>query len=149
MIKLEEKAKLFHSIIFIIWQLLNYYENLFGFYAGESAQNLCCQLVQEETLQKIRVSVPIIKEFHNPYTAVQMKIILNDYLPLLLQGSDIPPYSETRHKPPTESLYIEAIKTDGNFYFVTVLFIDRPETYRYFLRDKSKTFLTIIGGTEK
>lgn len=144
MIKLEEQNSIYHHILFIIWKLLNFYENLFGFYSGETARDIDCKLLKNKNLQIIQVNIPIIKEFQNSYTPLQMKIIFNEYLPLLLQGSDIPPYSEKKNKPPTEPLYTMDLETNGDYLSIKFLVIDCPEAYRLYLKDKSNTTLKII-----
>lgn len=135
MIKLEPTGKLYHDMIFIIWSLLHYYENLLGFYAGASAsEDFRCKYFPCGKITKIRATVPIIKEAEHRDVR-EMRTIFNEYLPLLLQDSDIPPYASENDF--AEALYITDVVTDGNSYYqIDILWINSKESYEHMLQNE-------------
>ena len=137
MLRLKPTSQLYHCITYYIWVMLHYYENLFGYYAGESATDFNCKPFPSGTLSKIRVTVPIIKEVEHPYNVRKMRTIFNEYLPLLLQDSDIPPYAVSKNVF-IESLYVTDVVTDGSNYQIDFLYVNDKASYEYFVQNEQK-----------
>ena len=140
MAKLESTGKLYHSIVFILWRLLEYYSILFNYDAGECATDgFDCKFFPSRTLSKIRVTVPIIKEAeHPPHNVRQMRTILNEYLQLLLQDSDVPPYAVSKNDF-IESLYVTDVVTDENIcYQIDFLYVNDNASYEYMIQNEQK-----------
>ena len=135
--RLEEGDKLFHDILYTIWLVLVYYQKLFGYDAGESARCLSCQLVYGKSLDRMRVKVPKILDFKNPYCANEMKEIFNEYLAMVLPAlKTVPPYPAGNGKA-VESLYVTQVSADSICYEIDFLFINNSDAYNAVYKNNS------------
>lgn len=143
--KLKENSKLFHEILYHIWELLAYYADLFGYDVPEAAHQISAKLFQDGTLTKIRVSVPRIRDFEPQYSVLDMRSAMNEYLTLILQNSDLPPFAAgSNYNEITEALYITIVVTDNHYYDFDILYVDNMDAYRVVKDNKVENILWII-----
>ncbi len=143
--KLTKSSKKFHDIQYIIWKLMVYYADYFGYDAADLAHDLYIKLFYDKTLTKIRVSVPRIQGFNTPYTVNDMRIIMNEYLQLLLQDSDLPPFAAGKnYYEIVEPLYITIIVTNGHYYDFDFLYVDNLDAYRTVKESRTENIISII-----
>lgn len=143
--RLKKDSKQFHDILYVIWQLLEYYSNLFGYDAPECAHELNTTMFRDGTLTKIRVSVPRIKEFSTPYSVQDMRSIMNEYLSLLLQHSTLSPFSAgNSYDEVVEPLFITIIVTNGRYFDFDILYVDNMDAYHVAKENKIETSIKII-----
>lgn len=143
--KLKENSKLFHEILYHIWELLAYYADLFGYDVPEAAHQISAKLFQDGTLTKIRVSVPRIRDFEPQYSVLDMRSAMNEYLTLILQHSDLPPFAAgSNYNEIVEPLYMTILLSDGLWYNMDFLFVDNMDAYRVVKDNKAENILWII-----
>lgn len=143
--RLKKESKQFHDVIFYIWQLLAYYADYFGYDAPESAHQLRAKLFRDGTLTKIRVSVPRIKDYNTPYSVENIRVIMNEYLQLLLQDSTLPPFAaDSSYHETIEPLFITIIVTNGLWYDMDFLWIDNLDAYRTVTENRMENIMRII-----
>lgn len=143
--KLTENSKLFHDIIYYIWQLLAYYADYFGYDVPESAHRLSIKLFHDRTLTKIRVSVPCIKEFEPKHTVEEMRAILNESIAILLQGSSLQPFAAGKNfNEIVEPLFITILVSNGLYCDMDFLWVDNLDAYEVVKKNELKCILSII-----
>lgn len=143
--RLKKDSKQFHDILYVIWQLLEYYANFFGYDVPDTAHELQAKLFNDGTLTKIRVSVPRIKEFSTPYSVQDMRSIMNEYLQLLMQDSTLPPFmAGTDFTQIVEPLYISIIVTNGSWYDMDFLYVDNMDAYKKVKENSMENIIRII-----
>lgn len=143
--KLTENSKLFHDIIYYIWQLLAYYADYFGYDVPESAHRLSIKLFHDRTLTKIRVSVPCIKEFEPKHTVEEMRAILNESIAILLQGSSLQPFAAGKNfNEIVEPLFITILVSNGLYCDMDFLWVDNLDAYEVVKKNELESILTII-----
>lgn len=143
--KLTQSSKKFHDILYYIWQLVTYYADYFGYDAPESAHQLQAKLFRDGTLTKIRVSVPRIKEIETLYNVEQMRLIMNEYLGLLLQHSDLLPFAAgSSYHETIEPLYISILVTNGYYFDFDFLWVDNMDAYRTVKENNIQNIIDII-----
>ena len=143
--KLTENSKLFHDIIYHIWQLLTYYADCFGYDVPASAHRLSVGLFYDRTLTKIRVSVPCIKEFESKHTVEEIRAIMNESIAILLQGSSLRPLAAGKNfNEIVEPLFITILVSDGSYYDMDFLWVDNLDAYEVVKKNELESILTII-----
>jgi len=131
--KLKEHSKTFNNLLYIIWVLLDYYASYFGFDAEEAAHKLKCRLIPDGTLTKIRVSVPMIKALNPYYTTEDIRIIMSEYLELMLPEykNEVPPFvAGTHYIQQIGALQILDVTCQNGYYHFTFLYVDNMDAYR-------------------
>lgn len=143
--RLKKDSKQFHDILYVIWQLLEYYANFFGYDVPDTAHELQAKIFTDGTLTKIRVSVPCIIGFDTPYTVKDMRSIMNEYLQIMLQHSDLPPFAAgDSYNEMVETLFITVIVTNGHYYDLDFLYVDNMEAYRKVTENRMENIIRII-----
>lgn len=143
--KLTENSKQFHDLIYYIWQLLTYYADIFGYNAPESAHKMRVKLFRSGTLTKIRVSVEQIMEFSSTYSVEEMRLIMNEYLELLLQDSPFPPFTAGKNVHEiVEPLYITILVNAQGYFDMDFLWVDNLDAYRIVKQNETANLFEII-----
>lgn len=143
--KLTENSKLFHDLIYYIWVLVSYYSDIFGYNAPESAHKMRAKLFRTGTLTKIRVSVPRIMDTASAYSVKEMRLIMNEYLELLLQDSPFPPFTAGKNiNEIVEPLYITIIVNSNGYFDFDFLWVDNLDAYRIVKKNEMGNILEII-----
>lgn len=143
--KLTESSKLFHDIIYHIWQLLTYYADYFGYDVPASAHRLSVGLFYDRTLTKIRVSVPCIKEFESKHTVEEIRAIMNESIAILLQGSSLQPFAAGKNfNEIVEPLFITILVSNGLYCDMDFLWVDNLDAYEVVKKNELESILTII-----
>lgn len=89
---LQESELLYYKILFPIWQLALYYEDLFYYEAPISPLQMYAHLFYVGKCSFIRVELPALKKYRN---LQQMRETLREYMAImLLPESEIPPYRD-------------------------------------------------------
>lgn len=143
--KLTENSKLFHDLIYYIWVLVSYYADIFGYNAPESAHKMRAKLFRTGTLTKIRISVERIMDTASAYSVKEMRLIMNEYLELLLQDSPFPPFTAGKNiNEIVEPLYITIIVNSNGYFDFDFLWVDNLDAYRIVKKNEMGNILEII-----
>lgn len=143
--KLTENSKLFHDLIYYIWVLVSYYADIFGYNAPESAHKMRAKLFRTGTLTKIRVSVEQIMDSASAYSVKEMRLIMNEYLELLLQDSPFPPFTAGKNiNEIVEPLFITIIANPRGYFDFDFLWVDNLDAYRIVKKNEMGNILEII-----
>lgn len=140
--KLTPQNKLYLSILYVIWELLMYYENLFGLKVPSNATRLSAGImVDEDNVTHIIVDLPCTVPVSLYYDSSAMKTILNEYLNIVLLPSckELEPFSGGQsYLDMMDCLYIYNANCLSNGYCnIDIIYVDNMQAYKKVRADKN------------
>lgn len=140
MARLTKKSPEYLYILYIIFQLIEYFGKLFKIDAGECPTDIPTQLYEKEGITTLTFSFPKIIGEQRGYTVLQIQTILNDYLRIVLLPSQkfLNPYKNGRSiYDMIEPLYVDSVIEDESNIYLDVIYIMSPLEYSY-VREQEK-----------
>ncbi len=149
--RLTKKSFSYTTIIFILYQLFDYFSKLFQLEVGEDSFNIhytsCIENnYRNKGITSIHIELPIIDKSLITYSNTEVKEILNDYLRIVLLPNQrlLPTYCNNTNSSIydiVEPLFIDMIDVNNDRMTVNIIFIDNPVAYQYVrhLESKEKT----------
>ena len=133
------------SILFLIWQVVDYYAVLFHVDAGENPTTTISKLLEKDGISYVRLSFPKTEYVSYGCKLVQkMKRVYNEYLRycLLPDQKLLKPFSAgSSIHDIMESLYVDLVYEDDTYINMDIVYIDNLEAYNYVRADESKPVL--------
>ena len=129
------------AILFIVWQLVDYYSVLFQVDAGSNPAETITRLLEKDGITYLRLSFPKVEREPYGRRVFKMKRIYNEYLRYaLLPAQDIlKPFSAgSDYADIIEPLYVDMVYEDDTHINLNVVYIDNLEAYNYVRHDEIK-----------
>ena len=143
MARLTKKSPEYLHILFIIFQLIEYFGKLLKIDAGESPTDIPSQISEKEGITTLTFSFPKIIGEERGYTILEMQTILNDYLRIVLLPSQkyLRPYKNGRGiYDMIEPLYVDSVIEDESNIYIDVIYITSPLEYSYVRKQEKIKF---------
>lgn len=131
------------TILFIVWQLVDYYSVLFQVDAGSNPAETITRLLEKDGITYLRLSFPKVEREPYGRRVFKMKRIYNEYLryALLPEQDILKPFSAgSDYADIIEPLYVDMVYEDDTHINLNVIYIDNMEAYTYVRNDEIKTF---------
>lgn len=138
--KLKKQTKLYLSLIYVIWELLEYYARLFKLDVPSDATKLPVKLsYYEDNVTHLIVEIPSARTPDPYYTGDCMKTIFNEYLNyvLLPQHKELNPFKggESRYDI-IDCLYVnEAVVLTTGYTYIDFIYVDNMQAFRQVKKD--------------
>ena len=143
MARLTKKSPEYLHILYIIFQLVEYFGKLFKIDAGECPTDIPTQISEKEGITTLTFSFPKIIGEKRGYTVLAMQTILNDYLRIVLLPSQkyLQPLKNGRSiYDIIEPLFIDSVIEDERNINLDVIYVTSPLEYSY-VREQEKVKL--------
>ena len=138
---LKKQNKVFLSIVYVLWELLAYYESLFKLDVPTDATKLPVKLsVDDENVTHLIVELPSTRTPDPYYTGDAMKAIFNEYLNIVLlpEHPDLAPFSGGKSRYDlVDCLYVYQahILTTG-YSYIDIIYVDNMQSFRLVKSDR-------------
>ena len=143
--KLRKSDRKYMEVLYCIWLLLTYYANLFGLDVPESANKLIATLFYDGNLTKIRIVLPRLHEVDTSYSVLEMRSIMNDYLPILLQDSSLEPFAAgNSYHEIVAALYVSIVVGSNSYFDMDFLYVDNLDAYKIVTENRMDNILRIL-----
>ena len=143
--KLRKTDRKYMEVLYCIWLLLTYYGNLFGLDGPESANKLIATLFYDGNLTKIRIVLPRLHEVDTSYSVLEMRSIMNDYLPILLQDSSLEPFAAgNSYHEIVAALYVSIVVGSNSYFDMDFLYVDNLDAYKIVTENRMDNILRIL-----
>ena len=131
--KLTLRSKLLHDLLFIVWVIAGYYEQLFGYTVPEKAADMNVEIKEENGITKIYFKLPCIYEYSAYSPIDQIPRLFNHHLYYdMLPSARIPKYRASSLPHDTvESFLVNKIIPDSNYITIEIIYIDNPIAYDF------------------
>lgn len=138
---LKKQNKLYLSIVYVLWELLAYYESLFKLNVPTDATKLPVKLsVDDKNVTHLIVELPSTRTPDPYYTGDAMKAIFNEYLNIVLlpEQPDLAPFSGGNSRSDlVDCLYVYQahILTTG-YSYIDIIYVDNMQAFRLVKSDR-------------
>ena len=138
---LKKQNKLYLCIVYVLWELLAYYESLFKLNVPTDATKLPVKLsVDDENVTHLIVELPSTRTPDPYYTGDAMKAIFNEYLNIVLlpEQPDLAPFSGGKSRYDlVDCLYVYQahILTTG-YSYIDIIYVDNMQAFRLVKSDR-------------
>lgn len=133
------ESKIYLDIIFVLWKLIGYYENLFKLETPSNATKLPVRLSMDGNITHLIIEVPSTRTPDPYYTGDAMKAIFNEYLNIVLlpEQNELKPFSGGKSiYDIVDCLYVyEAYVLTTGFAHIDVIFVDNMEAFQFVKAD--------------
>lgn len=145
--RLQKTDYQFLSIIYAIWNLVNYYGKLFQVDAGDEPMKTSVKLSEKNgiTILHFTFNQTFTKEYR--YAPDKMKQIYNEYLRYAILPSidNLKPFiGGSGIYDIMEPLYIDRIVADMDLIHIDVIYIDNRQAFKYVQSDEKSNLLVEI-----
>ena len=133
--KLSKNSLTYLHIIYTIWKLLEYYSKLFGIDAGDCPCDIPVQLMEIEGKMFLRFTFNALPEKQSYYSVLDMAEMMQEHLQfcLLPEQTVLRPYKASSDiYDIVEPLYIDSVIAFDGFFWIDVLWIDNPISFKYY-----------------
>lgn len=140
--RLQKIDLIYLHILYVVWQLVDYYSVLFRVDAGEDPAKIPAEIGLKDGVSYLRFTFPKIDEMRD-YSVLEMLDIYNDYLRIkLLPEQDLlkPFCNGTGLYDMVESLYVDKVYEIEGYLYLEVIYIDNTLAFNY-MRAKEKEIL--------
>lgn len=138
--RLQKIDLIYLHILYVVWQLVDYYSVLFRVDAGEDPAKIPARIMQEENgVTYVRFMFPKIDE-ERKFSVLEMLDIYNDYLRIkLLPEQDLlkPFCNGIGIYDMMEALYVNKVYEIEGYLYLEVVYIDNTLAFNY-VRNKEK-----------
>jgi len=136
--KLTKRSKTYLQILSVIFNLTDYYSNIFTFDPYDNPTEMNTEIKEQNGITKVRFSFRILRPFQNSYSTQDMRMIMQEYLEFcLLPESELRPYlGGTTQADLLPALYIETIFVTGSYMHMDVIYLDNPLAFRHVKESK-------------
>lgn len=135
MVKLTKKTLTYLHIVYTMWQLVDYYSKLFHMQAGDCPCDIPVQLMEEEGKTFLRFTFNALPEEQDRYSVLDMEEMMQEHLQfcLLPEQTVLRPYRASSDiYDIVEPLYIDSVIALNGFFWIDVLWIDNPISFKYY-----------------
>ncbi len=140
--RLEKTDLIYLHILYVVWQLVDYYSALFKIDAGEDPAKIPTEIGLKDGVSYLRFMFPKIDE-ERKFSVLDMRDIYNDYLriKLLPEQSLIKPFSNGAGiYDIVEALYVDKVYEIEGYLYLEVVYIDNHLAFNY-VKNKEKEIL--------
>lgn len=138
--RLEKTDLIYLHILYVIWQLVDYYSALFKVDAGQDPAKIPTEIRVKDGITYLRFSFPKILNEQTKYPVLQMRDIYNDYLRINLLPAQnvIRPFSNgSAVYDIVEALFVDSVFENESDLFLEVVYVDNSLAFHY-VRNKEK-----------
>lgn len=132
--RLSKKSLTYLHILHVIWQLVDYYSNLFLIDAGECPCDIPVRIMEYEGKTFLRFTFNALPEKQEKYSVFDIAELMQEYLQycLLPEQTFLCPYKGgTSLYDTVEPLFIDSVIAFDGFYWIDVLWINNPISFKY------------------
>lgn len=138
--KLNKQNKLYLTLLYVIWELLSYYEKLFKLHVPSDATKIPVKLsYYEDGVTHLIVEIRSSRTPDPYYTGESMKTIFNEYLNyvLLPQHKELNPFKGgTSRYDIVDCLYVnEAVVLTTGYTYIDIIYVDNMQAFRQVKND--------------
>ncbi|MBQ8246375.1 MAG: hypothetical protein IJZ42_04515 [Lachnospiraceae bacterium] len=130
--RLKTSSLEYLAILFIIWQLVDYYSKTYRIDAGNDPARTIAKIMEFDGVSYVRLSFPKIEQEHYFRLVFEMKQVFNDYLRyvLLPEQKILKPFlAGNDYRSLMEPLYVKDIFEDDSYINLDVIYIDNMKAY--------------------
>lgn len=142
--RLSKYSLEYHMIIYIIWQLVDYYSILFSVDTSQAPSEIITRLMQTKGISYIRFSFPKVERVEYKAVVLKMKHVYNQYLRyVLLPHQDvIRPFCADGDAiyGMLEALYVNMVFEDDSYINLDVIYVDNFEAYNHVRNDEIESY---------
>ncbi len=135
--RLTKQSKMYLSILYVLWELLSYYADMFRMDVPQDATGLSAEIsTDEDDATHILLDVPCISPPSSFRGMSVMKESFNEYLniALLPQSSELKPFAPPdirSYADLTDCIYIYKVAfLDSGHYFMDIIHVDSMPAYQ-------------------
>lgn len=139
---LKKSSKKYLTILYVIWQLLQYYQRLFKLDVPSDATKLPVKLsIDEENITHLIIEIPSSRVPDPYYEGDSMKMIFNEYLNIVLlpEQPELPPFAGGNSRYDLlDCLYVKKahVLTTG-YTYIDIIYVDNMQAFRLVKSDKN------------
>lgn len=139
--KLKKTSKLYLQLLFVIWQLLDYYARLFKLDVPSDATKLPVKLsVDDENITHLIVEIPSTRTPDPYYTGDAMKAIFNEYLNIVLlpEQKELQPFAGGNSRYDiVDCIYVsQAFVLTTGYTYIDIIYVDNMQAFRFVKSDR-------------
>ncbi len=133
--KLKKNQKIYLTIIYVIWKLLDYYSDFFRMEVPSDATQVPVKLsVDEDNVTHLIVEIPSTRVPDPYYQGDSMKSIFNEYLNIVLlpEQPELQPFAGGKtHFDIVDCLYVsQALVLTTGYTYIDFVYIDNMQAFR-------------------
>lgn len=140
MSKLSKYSLEYHMIIFYVWQLVDYYSNLFAVDTSQAPSETITRLMRINGMDYVRFSFPKAEDKKYGTLVLRMKYVYNQYLryAILPEQKILKPFLADRNDiySMVEALYVEKVFEDNRFINLDVIYINSMKAFKHVRKDE-------------
>ncbi len=130
--RLKTSSLEYLAILFIIWQLIDYYSKTYRIDAGNNPAQTIAKIMEFDGISYVRLSFPKIEQENYFGLVFEMKQVFNDYLRFVLlpEQKILKPFlAGNDYRCLMEPLYVKEIFEDDRYINLDVIYIDNMKAY--------------------
>lgn len=138
--KLSKYSLEYHMIIFYVWQLVDYYSNLFAVDTSQAPSETITRLMRINGMDYVRFSFPKAEDKKYGTLVLRMKYVYNQYLcyAILPEQKILRPFIADKNDiySMVEALYVERVFEDNSFINLDVIYINSMKAFKHVRKDE-------------